>query len=1323
MYTGDSSIGHLLPTRAIPLFSGARFSTPPFTPQSISLFNHSCLIQNTSLPVDHANGSGGTFTLYSIVCDELWRKPANGTPAGPIFLWSGSRRSSLQHLGAARSLFEYAAEHEALVVFTDRRYFGWSLPDEYFQDRTINYLTYEQTVQDDTQLVQLVRKQYGAQASPAVIFSVGSKVGVLARLLQPGVFAGVVASGAALLGYPGQVPAIDSEAPYQVITQAAKDANPNCPANIHTALAALAAAANGTTAAASSDGFNATAQVAVLQQLKTSCHGAVVIGSNEVDSLVAWVEAVIEHLAEEEGRVPLNSQIVHNLTYVCNTYFGAANQTAAAALRGLADAFNFTFTSLPCSNIDFGNGMLPELDETTDYNAVDLTSVASSYLDCSGEGLNMHYHKSSGVNDVFFAHDEAGIPTFEQACLKRFPGVSIDEAWGARMLGPNITQMLLNSSNILFINGKYDANRAASVTWNVSSSVLALDVPMGAGADMYDLASERPVLRAVRDFANAQIKRWVAGAQPALSTAPSPAPASGKALAAAGRRLHHMQGHGAIHPQPNTVSMANRKLFDDAESAAAVSLAPGVDYERLFTGRGLLGSSEECAGCGCSETTQSLPLDYVQEVCSDKFFASSDPEEAYLLDGNCVKQWCNHALQRSADRLRLCLSQNLNQGPSAGLSGQAGSIGALVETLEALAQPDDTAMTEHARPAADSDLVKAKRLQQCLQVLQWVRQQGLATDRKSGRYPSEQQWRSTLNKRRDASQPIDLFLHDMLQALKTQHDAMGFQYPPASVEKAIAGLFLEGSTHPAAWHAKLAMFLYLLLDTGLISSTEGFRQAFSLTASQVAQWQAQYLLDDAALGPAAEASLEAACQLLPGFASPAMPFKFVEALAARGRPDRALAVLRARGRVSSPPSNPKHLPSTAASGGAQSLHEALTGLQTRLACGLLTEAFMELRAYTAELRAGVRAHHASVLIRQLADWALENHALNDITQLPLSDLEEQVLCQWLQQKAGEGSPAGDHLPLYYLQRGRIAEALHAHAQLVQQPRPSQGPQDDLQRDQLQQILTAAARLLPDPQRALTIHPAKPGTPLLQMQSARTSGGQTAAVTTASSGVHNGVSVLAGLPNQGIALRPSGFPALHVRPSGDQPAPLLSSNLGRSIGGSGNAASAGALQPVAAERGQQAAVQSAQHEQQGQAVQAQQRQRAEAEPTEGGRQPASSQPPASLLMTGPPSGAETRSTAGQGFASWKGRSAEADSLFGQTPGRPDAAGRPQGLFTPAGGGSRKLGGASGRAVPSSMLKEGDNLMPESEFAAMIGLEQPSSRAKPAPKRPRIGASMR
>jgi hypothetical protein len=43
------------------------------------------------------------------------------------------------------------------------------------------------------------------------------------------------------------------------------------------------------------------------------------------------------------------------------------------------------------------------------------------------------------------------------------------------------------------------------------------------------------------------------------------------------------------------------------------------------------------------------------------------------------------------------------------------------------------------------------------------------------------------------------------------------QYPPASVEKAIQGIFLEGSTEQAAWHTKLALLVYYLLDAGLVA--------------------------------------------------------------------------------------------------------------------------------------------------------------------------------------------------------------------------------------------------------------------------------------------------------------------------------------------------------------------------------------------------------------------------------------------------------------------------------------------------------------------------
>ena len=48
------------------------------------------------------------------------------------------------------------------------------------------------------------------------------------------------------------------------------------------------------------------------------------------------------------------------------------------------------------------------------------------------------------------------------------------------------------------------------------------------------------------------------------------------------------------------------------------------------------------------------------------------------------------------------------------------------------------------------------------------------------------------------------------------------QYPPASVEKAVQGIFLTGATARAAWQAKLPMLVYYLLDAGLPFPEQSF---------------------------------------------------------------------------------------------------------------------------------------------------------------------------------------------------------------------------------------------------------------------------------------------------------------------------------------------------------------------------------------------------------------------------------------------------------------------------------------------------------------------
>jgi hypothetical protein len=40
------------------------------------------------------------------------------------------------------------------------------------------------------------------------------------------------------------------------------------------------------------------------------------------------------------------------------------------------------------------------------------------------------------------------------------------------------------------------------------------------------------------------------------------------------------------------------------------------------------------------------------------------------------------------------------------------------------------------------------------------------------------------------------------------------QYPPASLERSVQGIFLGGGADSAAWRAKLALWLFYLLDAG-----------------------------------------------------------------------------------------------------------------------------------------------------------------------------------------------------------------------------------------------------------------------------------------------------------------------------------------------------------------------------------------------------------------------------------------------------------------------------------------------------------------------------
>lgn len=93
------------------------------------------------------------------------------------------------------------------------------------------------------------------------------------------------------------------------------------------------------------------------------------------------------------------------------------------------------------------------------------------------------------------------------------------------------------------------------------------------------------------------------------------------------------------------------------------------------------------------------------------------------------------------------------------------------------------------------------------------------------------EWKQQIKQRRGATADGKLFLDDLLAQLHMQARLPGsspaLAYPYQDVLTCIDVLFVTGgssSSGAQAWHAKLSLLLYYLLDGGWLSSAEPFAQ-------------------------------------------------------------------------------------------------------------------------------------------------------------------------------------------------------------------------------------------------------------------------------------------------------------------------------------------------------------------------------------------------------------------------------------------------------------------------------------------------------------------
>lgn len=157
-----------------------------------------------------------------------------------------------------------------------------------------------------------------------------------------------------------------------------------------------------------------------------------------------------------------------------------------------------------------------------------------------------------------------------------------------------------------------------------------------------------------------------------------------------------------------------------------------------------------------------------------------------------------------------------------------------------------------------------------LQVLEWCSQAGLLHDGagSSGRYPSRTAWQHHLQRHRQHMPGKRLFLDDLLDEVMLQGGVKGAGYPFQHALDAVAVLFSQGAADQPAWHSKLGLLLYYLLDAGYMSSTESFQLGFHLSRPLVAQWGCCYLLDSGDPSSPTNRALDAACNLLEATAHP-----------------------------------------------------------------------------------------------------------------------------------------------------------------------------------------------------------------------------------------------------------------------------------------------------------------------------------------------------------------------------------------------------------------------------------------------------------------------
>lgn len=386
---------------------------------------------------------------------------------GVILMYCGNEGSIEQFWNNTAFLFDIAPEMKALVLFPEHRFYGESVPRYYEGDNEgdnllLDLLTVAEVVADYAVLLDDVKFRWAAEKVPVIAVggSYGAELAYYMRTRYPNRIAGALAASAPILSVAGVAP---NNTFWPTITKVAEHQVTGCNLAIRRGFAHLQWLAD-------------TGRYDIISNFFKLCTP---MDAAQYDHLIGYISNAWAQMAMCNYPYPTN--FLGNLPawpikVVCNMAVRAGSPVGALAYS--ASLFYNGTGTLSC--FDIYKEYVYCSDPTGCGTGNDATSW--DYQVCTEMVL------SAGTNNVtdMFAPLQWTAAMRDEYCRRRYD-VDFRTGW---LDVEYWTRSIKSTSNVIFSNGLLDPWHLGGVLHNISDSLVA--VPIALGAHHLDLRGSNP---------------------------------------------------------------------------------------------------------------------------------------------------------------------------------------------------------------------------------------------------------------------------------------------------------------------------------------------------------------------------------------------------------------------------------------------------------------------------------------------------------------------------------------------------------------------------------------------------------------------------------------------------------------------------------------------------------------------------------------------------------------------------------------------------------------------------------------------------------------